>query len=60
LHTTCGGGHELASKPMTDYFEEIVDFCYNFVINETKENKYTVVNNQPQETKYEQFNFCAE
>lgn len=60
LHTTCGGGHEMASKPMTEYFDEIVQFCFNFVINDSDENKYTVVNGSPQKSEYEQFNFCTE
>lgn len=60
LHTTCGGGHELASKPMTSYFDEIVEFCYNFIIRSEKDSKYTVVNANPQKPDYQQFNFCAE
>ena len=43
LHTTCDGGHEIANKPMTKYFDEIVDFCYNFVILENGETRYTVI-----------------
>ena len=60
LHTTCGGGHELANKPMTAYFNEIVEFCFNFVINDSGESKYTVVNKKIQDPQYEQFNFCEE
>lgn len=60
LHTTCGGGHEMASKPMTDYFDEIVEFCFNFVINDAVENKYTVVNAKSQNPQYRKFNFCEE
>lgn len=43
LHTTCGGGHELAHKPMIKYFDEIVDFCYNFVVLNKGETRYTVI-----------------
>ena len=43
LHTTCGGGHELANKPMTKYFDEIVDFCYDFVVLDKGETRYTVI-----------------
>ncbi len=32
LHTTCNGGHELASQPKRLYFEEIVDFLYQDVM----------------------------
>jgi acetyl esterase/lipase len=58
LHTTCGGGHEMAGKPMTEYFDEIVDFCYNFVLNEKGETRHTIVKSEKQNHKYEQFNFC--
>ena len=34
LHTTCGGGHEVAGTPMTKYVEEIVDFLYNDVVQQ--------------------------
>ena len=32
LHTTCGGGHEVAGTPIRIYVEEIVDFLYNDVM----------------------------
>lgn len=60
LHTTCGGGHEMASKPMTEYFDEIVEFCFNFVIKNAGESKFTVVKAKSQNTQYKQFNFCEE
>jgi acetyl esterase/lipase len=60
LHTTCGGGHEMASKPMQNYFNEIVDFCYNFVLAENGESRHTVVKSEIQYQKYEQFNFCKQ
>ena len=60
LHTTCGGAHELASKPMTDYFDEIVEFCYRFVINEEKESVQTIIEGGQKNNEYEQFNFCSE
>ncbi len=58
LHTTCGGAHEMANKPMTDYFDEIVEFCYSFVINEEKESKQTVVEGIQKIDIYRQFEFC--
>jgi acetyl esterase/lipase len=58
LHTTCGGGHEMASKPMQNYFTEIVDFCYNFVLMEIGKSRHTIVKSEKQNQKYEQFNFC--
>lgn len=60
LHTTCGGGHEMASKPMTGHFDEIVDFCYNFVLNQKKEFRHTIIEGGILNQKYEQFNFCAQ
>ncbi|TNF41813.1 MAG: alpha/beta hydrolase [Bacteroidetes bacterium] len=58
LHTTCGGAHELANKPMTDYFNEIVEFCYHYIINEEKESKQTVVEGIQKNEVYRQFEFC--
>ncbi|RIH64160.1 alpha/beta hydrolase [Mariniphaga sediminis] len=58
LHTTCGGGHEMASKPLTAYFDEIVDFCYNFVVNKKGESLRTIVRGKVQNPEYEPFNFC--
>jgi acetyl esterase/lipase len=58
LHTTCGGGHEMASNPMQNYFTEIVDFCYNFVLMDFGESRHTIVKSEKQNQKYEQFNFC--
>ncbi len=58
LHTSCGGGHELAGRPMEDYFNEIIDFCYTFVLNDQGEFRHTIVKGKEQNPKYEQFNFC--
>jgi predicted esterase len=58
LHTTCGGAHEMSNKPMTIYFDEIVEFCYSFVINEEKESKQTVVEGIQKNDLYRQFEFC--
>ena len=60
LHTTCGGGHELANKPMQDYFDEIVDFCYTFVIKGDGDNRHTVVEGNQKEEGFEKFKFCTE
>jgi acetyl esterase/lipase len=60
LHTTCGGRHELASKPMTEYFDEIVAFCYEFIVTGEGENRYTVVKDKQQNQAYEHFKICAE
>ena len=58
LHTTCGGGHEIASIPLTDYFDEITEFCYEYVLIGNAESKHTTVKSKLQNPKYEQFNFC--
>lgn len=57
LHTTCGAGHEMASVPMTKYFDDIISFCYYYVVKNDGETRYTVVegdkitdNNQPVNT----------
>lgn len=57
LHTTCGAGHEIANIPMTKYFDDIVNFCYHYVVKEDGKIKYTLVegdkitnNNQPVNT----------
>lgn len=60
LHTNCGAAHEMANKPMTEYFDEIIEFCYKFVINEEKESIQTVINGTQKKSEYEQFNFCTE
>lgn len=60
LHTTCGGGHEMANKPMTDYFDEIVEFCYSFVVKEKGENRHTIIEGENKNNDIEQFNFCTE
>jgi acetyl esterase/lipase len=59
LHTTCGGAHEMAEKPMTDYFNEIVEFCYKFVIKGEKESRNTVVEGPQKNNSYRQFDFCS-
>ncbi len=58
LHTTCGGGHEMAGKPMTEYFDVITDFCYHYVVQGEKEFRQTVVEGKEQSPDYETFNFC--
>lgn len=60
LHTTCGGAHELANKPMTDYFDVIVEFCLDFVINVSGECRQTIVKGNQKDAEYRQFDFCTE
>ena len=60
LHTTCGGGHEIAQLPLTEYFNEIVYFCYNFVINKSGEQRFTVIKGTRKEEYSETGNYCTE
>lgn len=58
LHTTCGGAHEIAGLPMTDYFNDIVQFCYEFVITGTGESRHTIIEGTQKNKSYTQFDFC--
>jgi acetyl esterase/lipase len=58
LHTTCGGGHELAGLPMSKYFSEMMDFCYHYVIRKDGLAKHTVINAKKQDPKYQFYNYC--
>ncbi|HAH22581.1 MAG TPA: carboxylesterase, partial [Prolixibacteraceae bacterium] len=33
LYTYCNASHEIAGLPMTANFDEIIDFCYTFILN---------------------------
>ena len=58
LHTTCGGGHEIAGTPMQKYRDEIVEFCYHFIIKGEKQSKRTIIEGQQKGGKYPEFDFC--
>jgi len=60
LHTSCGGAHEIANIPITDYFNVITEFCYDFVITKKGETKQTIIEGKQNKKEYQQFNFCAE
>jgi acetyl esterase/lipase len=60
LHTACGGGHELASQPMRTNFDDVIDFCFNFVIKENGEQKHTILKGEINQDKFENHNFCQE
>ena len=59
LHTTCGEGHSLASSPMNLYFNEIIEFCYRFIMNDSHDQIHTIVPGKHQ-CEYPDFIFCAE
>lgn len=60
LYTYCNAAHEIASKPMTANFNEIIDFCYTFIINKGTEQRTTVVKTSNNPCEYQTFNFCTE
>ncbi|NQU54623.1 MAG: alpha/beta hydrolase [Bacteroidetes bacterium] len=59
LHTTCGAGHEMANKPMTVYFDEIIDFCNTFVVKKEGDYRHTIIEGDQNTEKYTPFNFCS-
>jgi len=60
LITYCNSDHEIAGKPMTANFNEIIDFCYTFVINKSTEQRTTVIKSENIPCEYQSFNFCTE
>jgi len=60
LYTYCNAAHEIASKPMSANFNEIVDFCYSYVVNKGTEQKTTVIKSENKSCEYQTFNFCTE
>lgn len=60
LYTYCNAAHEIAGKPMTANFSEIIDFCYSFVINKGKEQRTTIIKNTTNSCDYQSFSFCSE
>lgn len=60
LHTTCGAGHEIASKPMTIYFDDIIEFCYTFVVKKRGDNRYTIIEDEHNNTNLGQTIICPE
>ena len=60
LHTTCGAGHEIASTPIKEYRDVIVDFCFNYVIKTEGDDRRTIIEGEQNTDKYAQYNFCAE
>ncbi len=60
LHTTCGGGHELAMKPLDEFFDEIIEFCYSFIIKNEGDQRHTIIKGIQNEENFESFSFCSE
>ncbi|WP_159520014.1 alpha/beta hydrolase [Sunxiuqinia indica] len=59
LYTFCGGNHSVAGSPMTNQLEEIMTFCYNFVLHGSKDQIHTVVPGE-HNCDYPAFGFCNE
>lgn len=57
LHTICGGDHAIASTPMTDFFDEIIRFCSDFVLKGEKSQVHTIDAGEHL-GNYPSFNFC--
>lgn len=60
LHTSCGSAHEIANTPKTEYFDVMVDFCYNYILKGEAESRQTIIKEKKQNQEYESFNFCEE
>nr|WP_321486810.1 alpha/beta hydrolase [uncultured Draconibacterium sp.] len=60
LHTTCGAGHEINITPITDYFDEIIEFCKDFAIDKKNEQRETIIEGKQNTDKYATYNFCSE
>ncbi|MCY1719842.1 alpha/beta hydrolase [Prolixibacteraceae bacterium Z1-6] len=60
LHSSCGAGHEIASKPLEDYFDVITEFCYIFVVKGDGDERHTIIEGKQNTEKYTPYNFCTE
>lgn len=58
LHTTCGGGHELAGTPLTQYFDTIAQFCFEYVLQKGGEIRHTLIAGDDSVCTFGQFSFC--
>ena len=58
LITICGGNHDWASRVMTEYFDEITRFCYEFVFQGKKQQIHTIVPGDQTLCNYQTFNYC--
>ena len=60
LYTYCNASHEIAGYPMTANFNEIIDFCYTFILNKGTEQRVTIKKTDNKPCEYQTFNFCTE
>ncbi len=60
LYTYCNAAHEIAEKPMTANFNEIIEFCYSFVIKKGDEQRRTIIKSDKAPCQYQSFDFCTQ
>lgn len=58
--TYCNAAHEIAGKPMTANLNEIVDFCYSYIVKNGTEQKTTIIKSDAKCSEYPTYNFCNE
>lgn len=57
LYTICGGDHGVAGSPMTQQFDEIMTFCYDFVLHNSRDQIHTIVPGE-HNCEYPAYNYC--
>jgi predicted esterase len=60
LHTTCGGGHELATTPMDQHFDVIIRFLMDFIIDKAAAQLHTIVFKDTGDCDFSEFEFCKQ
>ena len=58
FYTYCNAAHEIAGKPMTDNLNEIIEFCYSYIIKKGTEQKTTINKSSTNSCEYPSYNFC--
>jgi acetyl esterase/lipase len=58
LYTYCNASHEIANKPMSVNFNEIVDFCYSYILKKGTEQRSTITKTDIKTCEYQSFSFC--
>ncbi len=58
LYIVCGEDHDISWRPMSDYFDEIVTFCYDFVLHRSEKQVHTVIP-APHECNYSDYNIVV-
>lgn len=60
LYTYCNAAHEIAGSPMSANFNDIIDFCFTFIVNKGTEQRVTVKKTDGKPCDYQTYNFCTE